>query len=107
MSRTLYWIQGGGCGGDTWSFLSAESPDIYELFDILSIKVLWHPSLSVADHQSREELDQAILEDDVPLDILCVEGSIIQGPSGTGLADTVLGKPKKNLSARWQQRRNM
>ncbi len=97
MSKTLYWIQGGGCGGDTWSFLSAESPDIYELFDILSIKVLWHPSLSVADHQSREELDQAILEDDVPLDILCVEGSIIQGPSGTGLADTVLGKPKKNL----------
>jgi len=97
MSRTLYWIQGGGCGGDTWSFLSAESPDIYELFDILSIKVLWHPSLSVADHQSREELDQAILEDDVPLDILCVEGSIIQGPSGTGLADVMLGKPKKDV----------
>jgi len=97
MSMTLYWIQGGGCGGDTWSFLSAESPDVTELFDILSIEVLWHPSLSALDLKSKEQLDRRILEDEVPLDILCVEGSVIQGPSGTGLADTILGKPKKDL----------
>ena len=33
MSKTLYWIQGGGCGGDTWSLLNADTPDLIELFD--------------------------------------------------------------------------
>ena len=97
MSKTLYWIQGGGCGGDTWSFLNAESPDLIELFDMLSIEVLWHPALSASDPQARERLDRRILQDEAPLDILCVEGSIIQGPLGTGLADTMMGRPKKDL----------
>ena len=95
MSTTLYWIQGGGCGGDTWSFLSAESPDLTELFNILSINVLWHPALSAIDPQKKAQLDRRILDDKVPLDILCVEGSVIQGPSGTGLADTLQGQTKK------------
>ena len=30
MTATLYWLQGGGCGGDTWSLFSSESPDIPE-----------------------------------------------------------------------------
>ncbi|HKI47821.1 MAG TPA: NADH:ubiquinone oxidoreductase [Desulfobacteria bacterium] len=106
MSRTLYWIQGGGCGGDTWSFLNAESPDLAELLGILSIEVLWHPSLSALDSQSKEQLDRRILKDEIPLDILCLEGSVIQGPSGTGLADTVLGKPKKEFIGAMAEKAN-
>ncbi len=97
MPGTLYWIQGGGCGGDTWSFLNAESPDLAELLDILSLEVLYHPSLSSIDVHGKERLDRRILKEEIPLDILCVEGSVIQGPSGTGLADTVMGRPKKDF----------
>ncbi len=97
MPKTVYWIQGGGCGGDTWSFLNAESPDLIELIEMLPIEILWHPSLSALCPADVEGLNRRILEDSQPLDILCIEGSVIQGPSNTGLADTVLGKPKKDL----------
>ncbi len=97
MPRTLYWIQGGGCGGDTWSLLSAESPDLIEFLEMLQLELLWHPSLSNMDAKTLKSLNQRILQDEQPLDILCVEGAIIQGPSGTGLADTIFGRPKKDL----------
>jgi Ni,Fe-hydrogenase I small subunit len=32
-----------------------------------------------------------------PLDILCVEGAIVRGPGGTGMYDTLDGRPKKDL----------
>ena len=97
MTKTLYWIQGGGCGGDTWSFLNAESPDLIELIEMLAIEMLWHPALSALNPAEIQRLNESIIEDKQPIDILCVEGSVIQGPSNTGLADTVLGKPKKDL----------
>ena len=45
---TVYWLQGGGCGGDTFSFLSSESPDVHGLFTSLDLELLYHPSLSNA-----------------------------------------------------------
>ena len=35
MSSTLYWLQGGGCGGDTMALLSTESPDLVELLGLI------------------------------------------------------------------------
>lgn len=35
----LYWVQGGGCGGDTFSLLSAALPDISALFQAFDIKL--------------------------------------------------------------------
>ena len=46
MSSTLYWLQCGGCGGDTMSLLNAESPDLAEVLSLLDVEVLWHPSMS-------------------------------------------------------------
>ncbi|MBW1943779.1 MAG: NADH:ubiquinone oxidoreductase, partial [Deltaproteobacteria bacterium] len=97
MAKTLYWIQGGGCGGDTWSFLGAEAPDLIELFELLDVELLWHPSLSDKSPEALEILIDRILRDEQPLDILCLEGAVIQGPSGTGMADTLRGKPKMGL----------
>lgn len=99
MTKTLYWMQCGGCGGDTMSLLNAASPDLVELGHLLNIEVLWHPSLanlSPSDH--RHQLD-AILSGEQPLDILCVEGSIVRGPGGTGMYDTYEGQPRKDLVA--------
>lgn len=99
MAATLYWLQGGGCGGDTWSLFSSESPDIPELFDLLNIELLWHPSLSDKDPEQLRALNEAIVSGEQRLDILCVEGSVIQGPSGSGFADTYFGLPKKDFIA--------
>lgn len=94
---TLYWLQCGGCGGDTWSFFNARSPDIATIFDLLALKLLWHPSIVCQNHAERLALHDAVFSGDQELDILCVEGSIVLGPDGTGMYDTIQGKPKKEL----------
>ena len=88
---------GGGCGGDTWSLLNADTPDMIELLSTFDIDLLWHQSLSVMPVKDLEECNQRILSGEQALDILCVEGSVIQGPDGTGLFDTRAGKAKKDI----------
>ncbi|MDE3166081.1 MAG: NADH:ubiquinone oxidoreductase [Acidobacteriota bacterium] len=97
MSRTLYWLQCGSCGGDSMALLSMESPDFPELLGILDIEVLWHPSLSNGSPDYHRRLLQELLSGDRPLDILCIEGAIIRGPGGTGMYDTFDANPKKDL----------
>jgi len=104
MTYSLYWLQCGGCGGDTWSFFNAESPNIVELFNFFDIELLWHPSLSVNRLRNQQEINDGLLAGDMPLDILCIEGSILRGPGGTGKYDEIYGKPKKDLVASLAQR---
>lgn len=99
MSKTLYWIQGGACGGDSMSLLSVETPDISELFEYIGLELLWHPSLSAGTPREHKQLNEAIAAGEQPLDVLCVEGSIIRGPGGTGMYDTIAGQPKKDVIA--------
>ncbi len=99
MAVTLYWLQCGGCGGDTWSLLNAESPDVSELFDSLDIELLWHPTISRIPLVEQRKIVQLLLSDEQELDILCIEGSIIRGPGGTGMYDEAYGGPKKDLVA--------
>lgn len=97
--KTLYWHQGGACGGDTWSFFGVESPGLPELLRALDIELLWHPSLSPLSHRQHSALLESIAYGVQRLDLLCVEGSVIRGPGGTGMYDTFEGKPKKDLVA--------
>ncbi len=99
MSTSLFWLQCGGCGGDTWSMMNLESPDFIELCNILDIDLLWHPSISAIGARDQRKLIQLLLSDEQELDILCIEGSILRGPSGTGMFDEAYGKPKKDLVA--------
>lgn len=93
--KTLYWFQGGGCGGDTYSLLSGENPDFLGLLHSLDISLLWHPSLSNISPGEHEALCQGILSGERPLDILVLEGSVICGPAGTGMFHTSDGHPRK------------
>jgi len=95
--KTAYWLQGGGCGGDTFSFLSSEYPDVIELFRTLNVQLLWHASLSNISPYDHQELQEEIITGRQPLDILLVEGSVICGPAGTGMFHTKDGHPKKEL----------
>jgi hydrogenase small subunit len=104
MTCNLYWLQCGGCGGDTWSLFNAESPNIVELFNFFDIELLWHPSLSVNRLNNQQEINEGLLSGEMPLDILCIEGSILRGPGGTGMFDEMFGKPKKDLVASLAER---
>ncbi|MCG7873958.1 MAG: HupU protein [Candidatus Thiodiazotropha lotti] len=83
-SLNLLWLQSGGCGGCTLSLLCAEGPDLFTLLESAGINLLWHPSLSEASGSELMELLQNILDGEVRLDLLCLEGSVVCGPNGSG-----------------------
>lgn len=99
MALNLYWMQAGGCGGDTMSFLGAEAPDVPTLLRTLDIDLLWHSSLSTQSPAKHEALLDELTEGRRPLDLLLVEGAILRGPAGTGMFDARGGKPRKDLVA--------
>jgi len=93
----LYWLQCAACGGDSMSLLSAEAPDVVELFDNLGLRMLFHPSLSNLSNDEQGRLKEDLLAGRRDLDILVVEGAVIRGPAGTGMYDTHRGHPRKDL----------
>ena len=97
MSLNLYWMQSGGCGGDTMSFLSTEAPDVPTLMQSLDVELLFHPSLSNLSHRHHDALLSELTAGTRPLDILVLEGAVIRGPAGTGMFDARGGKPRKDL----------
>lgn len=97
----LLWLQSGGCGGCSMSLLNAQSPDLLQTLENAGIHLLWHPSLS--EHSGAEfiELLDEILADNVALDILCIEGSMMMGPGGTGRFHVLGGTGKPMID--WVQ----
>lgn len=81
------------------SLLSAESPDLFQALDFLDLEVLWHPSLSNLGPAAHQRLLGELTSGERRLDILCVEGAVIRGPGGTGMYNTYVGKPMKDLVA--------
>ena len=55
------------------------------------------PSLSVTSAIDLAALNRRILSGDQPLDILCVEGSVINGPDGSGRFDMLPDGPRKDF----------
>jgi NiFe hydrogenase small subunit HydA len=94
---TLLWLQTGSCGGDTMAILCADSPSLEDLVDDYGVEILWHPSLSVEPARKLDALIEAILADRQPLDVLCIEGSIMTGPDGSGMYDPYRGRSKMSL----------
>jgi Ni,Fe-hydrogenase I small subunit len=76
------------------SLLNAESPNLVTRFKSTNINMLWHPSLSEASTDEFVKLLEAILSGEVRLDALCLEGSVMQGPNGTGKFHILAGTGK-------------
>ncbi len=92
----VFWIHGGACNGNTQSFLNAEEPTVIDLITDFGINILYHHSVSMEfGYQVKEILDD-IMEERTELDILVVEGTVIQGPNGTGRYDMMFDRPKKD-----------
>ena len=82
------------------SMLNASVPGLLELMETFDIRLLWHHSLSAVNAPDHKRLTDRIVEGNEPLDILCLEGTILRGPGGTGGYDLFLGQPKKNWVAK-------
>lgn len=95
--KTLFWLQTGACGGDSFALLSAAAPSLEQLFAQHAVQLLWHPSLSHLPSRHYRELLAAIEAGEQALDILCVEGSIVTAPRGTGLFDSYRGRAKMDI----------
>ena len=80
----VLWLQGGACSGNTMSFLDAEEPTVVELIVDFGINILWHPTVGLEIGQQVGDLLNDCISGKTQLDIFVFEGSIIQGPNGTG-----------------------
>ena len=94
--KSVLWMQTGACSGETMALLCAENPSIEQLLRQGGIELLWHPSLSGAG-ADLARLIEAIEAGAQTLDILCVEGSIVTGPNGTGMFDSFRKRPKMDI----------
>ena len=77
-TRNLLWLQSGGCGGCTLSMFCAESPDLVTSLSAGGIELLWHPSLSEESGREVVRILEDVASERIPLDILCLEGSVIR-----------------------------
>lgn len=91
----IIWIQTGGCSGDSMALLCAEQPSLEDLQADFGVELLWHPSLT--SNRSFSEVLDAVRSGRETFDVLCVEGSLLTGPNGSGRFDTWKGIPKINL----------
>ena len=93
----ILWLQSAGCGGCTMSLLCAESPGVFDVLGDAGLRFLWHPALSVETGGEVRALLAQVEAGEVPLDILCVEGSILTGPNGTGRFQMLSGTGRSML----------
>ena len=80
----VLWLQSGGCGGCSMSLLCADTADFPAMLKSGGIELLWHPSLSLASGRELITLLEDCRDGRTKLDVLCVEGSLLRGPNGTG-----------------------
>ncbi len=79
------------------SLLCAEAPNVFDTLHGAGITFLWHPSLSVETGDEVRALLARIEALEVPLDVLCIEGSILTGPKGTGKFQMLSGTGRSIL----------
>jgi Ni,Fe-hydrogenase I small subunit len=101
---TLLWLACGACSGESMAILGVEGvgkggDTLLDFLELYHVQLLWHPSLSLEAPRELAGLIECIFAGKQELTLLCIEGSIIHGPNGTGRYDTFHGQPKKDLIA--------
>ena len=87
----VLWLQSGGCGGCSMSLLCHEPRQLFAVLRDAGLRLLWHPSLSEESGAEAIEILRACADGRTPLDVLCVEGSLLRGPGGTGRFHVLAG----------------
>ncbi len=89
--KNLIWLQAGSCGGCTMAALEHGASGFPRELEKFGVKLLWHPSVSEETGEEVLEIFRRVENGDEKLDILCVEGSILRGPHGTGKFNRLSG----------------
>lgn len=97
MGRTLVWLQGQACGGNTISMLNARNPDLCTFLETVGIEVIYHPSLSLVWGKELERLLRDLSARRRPLDLFVFEGAIPSGPRNTGTYCTLGNLPIRDV----------
>lgn len=92
----VLWLQGGACSGNTMSFLNAQEPTVVELIVDFGINILWHPTVGLEIGEQVGSLMKKCISGEIPLDIFVFEGSIIEGPDGSGTMNYFSERPMKD-----------
>ena len=93
---SVLWLQGGACSGNTMSFLNAEEPNVVDLIVDFGLDVLWHPSLGMELGQQAQKIFWDCVNGERPLDIFVFEGTVMEGPNGSGRYDIFADRPMKD-----------
>jgi hydrogenase small subunit len=101
---TLLWMECGACSGESMTILGTGAPGettetLPNFLERRHVRLLWHPSLSPETPRELADMIERIVAGEQHLTLLCVEGSIINGPDGTGLFDTFHRQPKRDVVA--------
>lgn len=89
----VLWLQGGACSGNTMSFLNAQEPSVVELITDFGLNILWHPTVGLELGEHVSTLLNDCISGKKQLDILVYEGSLIQGPNGSGTMNYFADRP--------------
>ncbi|MDI9338303.1 MAG: hydrogenase [Alphaproteobacteria bacterium] len=92
----VLWLQGGACSGNTMSFLNAQEPTIVELIVDFGVNILWHPTCGMEIGEQVGSLLKKCISGEIPLDIFVFEGTVINGPDGTGTMNYFAERPMKD-----------
>ncbi|MEM6802128.1 MAG: hydrogenase, partial [Bacteroidota bacterium] len=74
----------------------AEEPTVVELITDFGINILWHPTVGLEIGHQVSDLLNSCLKGETQLDIFVFEGSIVQGPNGTGQMNFFADRPMKD-----------
>src|SRR5450756_2222529 len=93
---SVLWFQGGACSGNTMSFLNADEPNVVDLITDFGLDLLWHPSLGLELGDNAQRLFNDCATGKKPLDIFVYEGTVMNGPNGSGRYDMFAARPMKD-----------
>jgi len=78
------------------SFLNADEPSVVDLIVDFGLEVWWHPSISLEMGDETKKLLRECIDGTRHLDIFVFEGTVIEGPNGTGRFDMFADRPMKD-----------
>lgn len=93
---SVLWFQGGACSGNTMSFLNAEEPSVVDLIVDFGLDLIWHPSLGMELGEQAKKIFADCASGARDMDIFVFEGTVIEGPNGTGMMQTFADRPMKD-----------
>lgn len=96
---SVLWFQAGACSGNTMSFLNAAEPSVVDLIVDFGLEIIWHPSLGLEMGDEAQQLFRDCASGKRKVDIFVLEGTIIEGPDGSGRFNQFAGRPMKDWVA--------